>query len=218
VPKAEQLRVLIPGAASAGDLRIGREQKRIRSAVESALHRNHIILDVRPAATTKDLLDGITTFRPHVVHFSRHSNHDLIVFEDEFDDHHDGVIVTARAFASTVSATDDPPLPVPLNSCNSAYQIDELVKSVVPFAIGMSDEIDDGDALTCAAQFYAAVAQGQSIRSAHLSAQAALELAGLSGKELPTLAHADDVNPATTLLVKPDTRHCSYTRRNPLTR
>lgn len=214
MPKAEQLRVLIPGAASAGDLRIGREQKRIRSAVESALHRNHIILDVRPAATTKDLLDAITTFRPHVVHFSGHRNHDLIVF----DDHHDGVIVTAQAFASAVSATDDPPLPVPLNSCNSASQIDELVKSVVPFAIGMSDEIDDGDALTYAAQFYAAVAQGQSIRSAHLSAQAALELAGLSGKELPTLAHADDVNPATTLLAKPDTKLCSYTRRNPLTR
>jgi hypothetical protein len=207
-PKAEQLRVLILGAASAGDLRIGREQKRIRSAVESALHRDHIILDVRPAATTKDLLDGITKFRPHVVHFSGHSNHDLIVFEDELDDHHDGVIVTARAFASAISATDDPPLLVLLNSCNSASQIDELVKRVVPFAIGMSDEIDDGDAIAYAAQFYAAVANGQSIRSAHLSAQAALELAGLSGKELPTLAHADDVNPATTLLVKTDTKRC----------
>ena len=202
-PKPEKLRVLILGAGAAGDLRLGREQKRIRNAVESALHRDLIELDVRPAATTSDLLDGITKFRPHVVHFSGHSNHELIVFEDELDEPHEGVIVSARAFASAVRATDDPPLLVLLNSCNSASQINGLVEEVVPFAIGMVDEIDDGDAITYAAQFYAAVANGQSIKSAHLSAQAALELAGLSGADLPALAWAHDEEPATTILVKP---------------
>ncbi|MCA2216904.1 CHAT domain-containing protein [Jidongwangia harbinensis] len=204
-PKAERLRVLILGAASSGDLRIGREQKRIRAAVESALHRELIVLDVRPAATTGDLLDGITKFRPHVVHFSGHTDDDLIEFEDDVDDQHEGVVVTARAFARAVAATDSPPLLVLLNSCNSARQIGGLVERVAPFAIGMADEIDDGDAITYAAQFYAAVANGQSIQSAHLSAQAALELAGLSGSELPMLAHAPDADPATTILVKPAT-------------
>ena len=85
-PKPENLRVLILGASAEGDLRVGREQKRIRAAVESALHRDQIDLDVRPAATTADLLDGITKFRPHVVHFSGHSNEALIVFEDEKDE------------------------------------------------------------------------------------------------------------------------------------
>ncbi|MGW2152259.1 hypothetical protein [Nonomuraea sp. NPDC001699] len=202
-PKPEKLRVLILGAASRGDLRVGREQKRIRSAVNSALHRDLIELDVRPAATTADLLDGITGFRPHVVHFSGHSDDDLIEFEDERDERHDGVVVSARAFAAAVKATDDPPLLVLLNSCNSAAQIDRLVEEVTPFAIGMADEVDDGDAITYAAQFYAAVANGQSINSSHLSAQAALQLAGLSGADLPTLAWADDVDPATTILVKP---------------
>lgn len=202
-PKPEKLRVLILGAGSAGDLRVGREQKRIRTAVESALHRDLIELDVRPAATTADLLDGLTKFRPHVVHFSGHSNDDLIVFEDERDEPHEGVIVTARAFASAVKATDDPPLLVLLNSCNSASQTDGLVETVVPFAIGMADEIEDGDAIVYAAQFYAAVANGQSIKAAHLSAQAALELAGLSTAELPTLAFAPDVDPAAAILVKP---------------
>jgi hypothetical protein len=201
-PKQEKLRVLILGAASGGDLRVGREQKRIRAAVESALHRDYIELDVRPAATTGDLLDGITKFRPHVVHFSGHSDDDLIEFEDELDEHHEGVIVTARAFAAAVKATDDPPLLVLLNSCNSAAQIDNLVEQVAPFAIGMADEIEDGDAIVYAAQFYAAVANGQSIKSAHLSGQAALELAGLSGTELPTLAWAQDVDPATAVLVR----------------
>ena len=66
----------------------------------------------------------------------------------------------------------------------------------------MADEIEDVDAITYAAQFYAAIANGQSILSAHLSAQAALELAGLSSYELPTLAHAKDVDPR-TILVEP---------------
>lgn len=202
-PKPEKLRVLILGAGPAGDLRVGREQKRIRAAVESALHRDLIELDARPAATTSDLLDGISKFRPHVVHFSGHSDEDLIVFEEERDEPHEGVIVTARAFASAVAATDDPPLLVLLNSCNSASQINDLVERVVPFAIGMADEIDDGDAIAYAAQFYAAIANGQSIRSAHLAAQAALELAGLSGADLPTLACAPYVDPTTTILVKP---------------
>ena len=202
-PKPEKLRVLILGASAEGDLRVGREQKRIRSAVQSALHRDQIDLDVRPAATTADLLDGITRFRPHVVHFSGHSNHDLIVFEDEQDEPHDGVIVTARAFARAIAATDAPALLVLLNSCHSASQIDDLVAQVVPFAIGMADSIDDIDAINYAAQFYAAVANGQSILASHLSGQVALELGGLDSADLPTLAWATDVDPSTTLLVAP---------------
>jgi CHAT domain len=203
VPKRERLRVLILGASSDGDLRVGREQKRIRTAVESALHRDLVELDVRPSATTVDLLDGITKFRPHVVHFSGHGDNDLIVLEDEIDEPHEGMVVTARAFAHAVAATDVPPLLVVMNACNSAAQIPLLVSQVAPFAIGMAAEIEDADAINYAAQFYAAIANGQSILSAHLSGQAALELAGLSGADLPTLGHAADADPARTVLVKP---------------
>jgi len=202
-PKPERLRVLMLAASAEGDLRVGREQARIRAAVERATHRDLVELDVRPSATTSDLLDGISRFRPHVVHFSGHSNEDLIEFEADVDHRHEGVVVSADAFAHAVAATDEPPLLILLNSCHSAAQIDRLVAKVAPFAIGMSNDIDDIDAITYATQFYAAVAEGQSIRSAHLSGQAAVELAGLPGHDLPVLAHADDVNPASTFLVKP---------------
>lgn len=90
-----------------------------------------------------------------------------------------------------------------LNACKSAAQIDQLVADAVPFAIGMADSIDDRDAINYAAQFYASIANGQSVRSAHLSGQAALEMAGLDGAELPTLAAAPDVDPGATILVEP---------------
>lgn len=203
-PKPEKLRILMLGASADGGLRVGREQKRIRAAIESALHRDHVELDVRPAATTEDLLDGIAKFRPHVIHFSGHSNEDLVEFEDEVDEHHAGVIVTAEAFANAVQATDQPPLLIMLNSCHSASQLRRLVDEVAPFAIGMADEIEDGDAITYATRFYANIANGQSIDAAHRAGRAALELSGLDGADLPTLASADDVDPTDTVLVKPD--------------
>jgi hypothetical protein len=67
----------------------------------------------------------------------------------------------------------------------------------------MADSIDDGDAINYAAQFYAAIANGQSISSSHLSDQAAHELAGLDGADLPTLAWSQDVDPTRTILVQP---------------
>lgn len=202
-PKREKLRVLVLGASTDGGLRVGREAKRIRSAVESALHREQIELDVRPAATTDDLLDGITKFRPHIVHFSGHSNETVIEFEKDIDGPHDeGVVVTASAFSRAVKATDDPPLLVLMNSCKSAAHLPNLVRDVAPFAIGMADSVEDADAINYAAQFYAAVANGQSIASSHASGQAALELAGLEGADLPTLEWAQDVDPIATVLVQ----------------
>ncbi|ALG86430.1 CHAT domain-containing protein [Gordonia phthalatica] len=202
-PKPEKLRVLMLGASSEGDLRIGREQKRISAAVRAALHRDQIALEARPAATAADLLDGITGFRPHILHFSGHSDHDLIVLEDEVDAHHEGAVVSAQAFARAIQATDDPPVLVVLNSCNSASQIDELVCQGIPFAIGMADSIDDGDAIVYAAALYSAIANGQSIKSSHLSGQAALALAGLEGADLPILASVSDVDPGAAVLVSP---------------
>lgn len=201
-PKVEKLRILLLGASSLGDLRIGREQKRIRAAVQAALHRDYVEIDARPSATTADLLDGVTGFRPHVIHFSGHGDYDLLEFEHDDDEPHDGFAVSADAFADAVVATDTPPLVVLLNSCNSATQLPALV-GLIPFAIGMTDTIEDVDAINYAAQFYAAVANGQSIESAHRSARAALKLAGLPGAELPELACAPDVDPAAAVLVRP---------------
>lgn len=202
-PKFEPLRILMLGASADGGLRVAREQQRIRRAVASAKLRDEVELDTRPSATTVDLLDGLAEFQPHVVHFSGHSDFDTLEFEEDRDDRHDiGQVVSAAAFASAIAAVDTPPQLVLLNSCNSAAQIDELVDEIVPFAIGMADEIDDGDAIIYAVRFYTNLANGQSIAAAHMAGRAALELNGVSGADLPTLASAADVDPATTFLVK----------------
>jgi hypothetical protein len=204
-PKPERLRILMLSASGEGDLRVNRESKRIREAIRNANGRDLVELDVRTAATADDLLSGLTGLRPHVVHFSGHSDENFIVFEEDVDDFNAGVEISADAFAAAVGAVDEPPLLVVFNSCNSAPQAERLVKSIVPFAIGMSEEIDDGDAIAYAARFYASIADGQSIAGADAVARAALQMAGLPGSELPTLAAAEGSDPdATWLVVLPD--------------
>ncbi|MEU6825782.1 hypothetical protein ABZ921_34655 [Streptomyces atriruber] len=201
-PKPEKLRVLLLGAASDGSLRIGREQERIRAIVQRATHRDLVVLDVHPAATAETLLDALPRFRPHVVHFSGHSGKDLLEFEQDVDDFHESAIVSAGAFARAIAAVDEKPLLVVLNSCHSAAQTVGLVETV-PFAIGMANSIGDVDAITYAARFYAAIAEGQSVQGAHLLGRAAVEMNGLPDHEVPTLTFAPDVDPSATRLVTP---------------
>lgn len=61
----------------------------------------------------------------------------------------------------------------------------------------------DGDAITYAARFYASIANGQSLESAHLAGKVRLEMDGVGGCDLPTLASAAEADPATTVLVVP---------------
>ncbi|MFT4394741.1 CHAT domain-containing protein [Gordonia lacunae] len=203
-PKPEKLRVLWLGASSLGDLRVGRELKIIRRMVQSAVHRDLVEIDSRTAATVDDLLDGLTEFRPHVVHFSGHSDDDLIEFERDEDDIHDGTIVSATAFANAIASVSEPPSLVLLNSCNSAKQAEMLVEDVVAFAIGMTEEVLDGNAIAYAGRFYATVANGETIAAAHRVAKSKLEMdEDLSGDELPQLFVAEGFDADSTRLVEP---------------
>ncbi|MGW3424101.1 SAV_2336 N-terminal domain-related protein [Streptomyces phaeochromogenes] len=197
VPNPEKLRVLLLGATSDGDLRISREQQRIRAAVQSATHRDLIELEAHPAPTTDMLLDALSRFRPHVVHLSSHSTN-----EQSVDLFHGHAIASADALAQAIAAVDDKPLIVLLNSSLSEIQITQLV-AAVPFVIAMPASIGDVDAITYAARFYAAIADGRSVHAAHRLSRVAVEMNGLANHDLPTLSYAADIDPRATKLVTP---------------
>ncbi|MEV6620296.1 CHAT domain-containing protein [Amycolatopsis sp. NPDC051106] len=200
-PKVEKLRILMLGASSQGDLRVGREHTRIRRAVEVAVHRDQVEIDVRLSATAQDLLEGIAKFRPHVVHFSGHGDDQLIVFEDDIDDLHEGVIITASAFAAACAATDDPPTLVVLNACHSKGTAEALVNRCAPLAVGMNGSIDDADALQYATALYSSIANGHSVGSAHAAGKAAIELSG-GEHDLPYLALTPGITASVVKLVQ----------------
>lgn len=200
-PIQEKLRVLVLTSNPHGDLRLDREQKRIRQAVKAAVHRDWIEFDFRPAATPDDLLDGLTEFRPHMVHFSGHSNEEVVVMEEDLDMENDGRDITKAVLARALKSVDTPPSVILLNSCKSAHQLEVLVEQAIPFAVGMMGSIDDVDAVAFAARFYAAIANGQSLGSAVQVARVALEMSGLDGADLPILVHEETLDPTELYLV-----------------
>lgn len=203
-PKSEDLRILVLTASGRGDLRVGREQKRIQDAVRFASGRDQVVLDVRPAATNDDLLDGLTQGGPHVVHFSGHGNDTVIVLEQDVDVKNSGTRLTGRLLGRALHAVDETPLLVVLNACSSAPQAKELVNGIASFAIGHSDTIRDEDAINYAARFYGSIANGQSIGASHELALTLMEMMGLPDKDLPQLFAAEGLNPFEVRLVLKD--------------
>lgn len=54
-------------------------------------------------------------------------------------------------------------------------------------AIGMADEVGDPDAMSFAARFYTAIADGQSVQSAFNLAVVQMEMDGMEDADLPAL-------------------------------
>jgi hypothetical protein len=170
------------------------------TGIQASTHRDLVDVEHMPAARTSDLLDGLTRFRPHVVHFSGHAGHDVLMFDTGSDAPGPGQPVTATAFQRAIAAVDEPPTLVVLNACESQGQLAGLL-GVVPLAIGMTDRIDDRDAMAFAARFYSAIAEGQSVGSSMELARTQLELEGLPGADLPVLESQPSIDPFTLRLV-----------------
>lgn len=199
-PQAGPLRILYLTAASRGDLRVDEEMRRVKAGVRAATHRDWVQIEHKSAATVSDLLDGLTQFKPHVVHFSGHANESVLVFDTGSDQRGPGRSVPADTIARAIGAVDVPPALVVFNACRSESQLAGLL-GAAPLAIGMRDSVGDADAMAFAARFYAAVADGQSVEGAYRVAKVALELSGFPDAELPVLVHAPAVNPADVVLV-----------------
>lgn len=199
-PRQENLRILYGTATPVGDLRVAQEIRRVKSAVAAALHRDLVDIEYAPDITAGDLLNYLTTFQPHVIHFSGHANEEVLVFDDGSIEGGEERTIPIELFMRAVTAPDHKPALVVLNACESAAQLEVLLAGV-PMAIGMSASVGDADAITFATRFYRAVADGQSVESALTIARVDMEMNGLPDHDLPTLITAPGIDPSTVRLV-----------------
>lgn len=202
-PKREQLRILYATATARGDLRVDEEIRRVKAAVKASTHRDQVLIDHLPAATPSDLLDGLITLRPHVVHFSGHASENVLEFDTGSAAPGPGKAVPADAFKNAINSPDEPPILVVLNACKSAAQLQSLLGKVA-IAIGMTDSVGDADAITFATRFYRTLAEGQSVSAALATARADMQMNGLPDHDLPTMALQAGVDPTTVRLVVGD--------------
>jgi hypothetical protein len=180
-------------------LRVDAEVRQVQDAVRGSAFRDNISLEYRPAADLNSLIEGLNDHRPGIVHFSGHGHENGIAVDSPKVGKRPVQTVSFELLAKALSATDAPPEIIVLNACKSAG----ARKAFLPPAkiiVVMRDSISDLAATAFAAKFYAAIAAGQSVKSAFAQGKIAVEMVSLNEANTPDLLVASGVDPAKIIL------------------
>jgi hypothetical protein len=203
-PEPEKLRVLYLAANPSLDLMTETEFRQVQQALRGAKYRDRVDVEFRPAATFQDLLDGLNDVRPHIVHFSGHSDDSAVQFGRGELTPHTGIAIDFALLVQALASTDQPPELLVLNSCDSLYGAGVILPAV-PVVVGMSDSVPDTAAIAFSQQFYAAIASGQSVGAALRQGKVVINAVALDDavSALPQFVARDDVDIDQLVLVKP---------------
>jgi hypothetical protein len=180
-------------------LRVDAEVRQVQNAIRGSAYRENISVEYRPAADLDSLIEGLNDLRPGIVHFSGHGYEGGIAVDSPEVEKRPVKTVSFDLLAKAISATDVPPEIIVLNACKSAG----ARKAFLPPAkivVVMRDSVSDLAAVAFAAKFYAAIAAGQSVKSAFAQGKIAIEQVSLNEAETPELLVPQGVNPAKIVL------------------
>jgi hypothetical protein len=180
-------------------IRVDAEARRVREAIRGSIFRDNITLECRPAADLRTLLDGLNDHRPQVVHFSGHGDATGLATDNASLEKRADESVSFLLLAKALGATDSPPRVVVLNSCSSSGARKALATLGVT-VISMRTSISDIAAASFAPPFYAAIASGQSVKSAFAQGKAAVEAVSIGEADTPELFHPRSVDPGKIIL------------------
>ena len=167
-------------------LRVDLEAARVKEEIRGSRYRNNVKIELQPAANQKALVNGLNDHEPQIVHFSGHGNSQGVATDSR---KLSGTKIGNLSFdmlGKALSAVDSPPQIVVLNSCESSGAKKHILPHVKAL-ITMRVSISDVAATIFAAQFYSAIASGQSVKSAFAQGCNAIESALISEKDTPEL-------------------------------
>lgn len=186
-----------PNAAS--PLRVEAEMRQVQEEVRGSRLRDNIALHYRPAANLKSIQDGLNDLSPDIVHFSGHGSRTGVAVDHAMVKPLSGKMVSFDLLAKAIKAVDNPPQVVVLNSCQSAGAKSAFLPPAKALVV-MGDSISDLAATAFAAQFYAAIASGQSLQAAFDQGVVAVAAVSLAEEKTPQLLVAEGVNPRKLIL------------------
>jgi hypothetical protein len=180
-------------------LRVDAEVRKVQDAVRGSVFRDNITIEYRPSADLTSLVDGLNDHRPQIVHFSGHSSTSGLIVDSGKVGRPTVGALSFELLAKALSATDHPPTVVVLNSCESSVA-GRLVLRTSDIVVTMRVPITDIAATAFAQRFYAAIASGQSVRSAFEQGKVAVESVSIGETTTPKLFHRASRKPETIIL------------------
>jgi hypothetical protein len=180
-------------------LRVDVEMRQVLEALRGSKLRDNVNVHHSPAADLSSIINGLNDHAPRVVHFSGHGYSGGIAVDHAQVQRPLGKVVTFDLLGKALASVDSPPDVVVLNACESAGARKALLPSAKALIV-MNDSISDVAAIAFAAKFYAAIASGQSLKSAFRQGQVAVEVASINEVDIPELVTAKGVNPAKLIL------------------
>ena len=151
-PKKIQQKILILAAIpQPHDLRLDKEMREIRAAIERATRRDLFEIDARTAVRSQDIRRAIAEVHPQIVHFCGHGMEDgSLVLEDDGGNHKpvspEGLAALFKLHAEYVNC-------VLLNACYSEKPA-KAISQYINYTIGMNQPIKDQAAIVFAQGFY----------------------------------------------------------------
>ena len=163
-------------------------------------------IDTLGAVTLDDFLHSVSSYNPHILHFTGHGNQrgePILLAADDKGSH----AVSSRGLEALLSSAPDLRCVV-LNACYSDNVAKALVKRLRIVVTGMPDRISDDHALEFARQFYQSIARGKDLQSAYDAGRQALKSHDASDSDLPNLQRHFGVEPGQIVLLphEPGTR------------
>ena len=146
----QQQKILILTAIPHG-LRLDKEIRQIRSAIERATNRDIFKIENRTAVRPKDIRRAIAEEKPQIVHFCGHGQEDgSLILEDDGGNNKP---VAPEALGSLFELHADYVKCVLLNACHSEKSA-EAISQYINYVIGMNNSILDNPAITFSEGFY----------------------------------------------------------------
>jgi hypothetical protein len=181
-------------------LRVDVEMRQVLEAVRGSKFRDNVKIHQSPAADLDSIISGLNDHAPRIIHFSGHGYSGGIAVDHAQVQRPHGKVVTFELLGKAFASVDSPPDVVVLNACESVGARKALLPTAKALVV-MNDSISDIAATAFAAKFYAAIASGQSLKSAFKQGQLAIEAASISEVNIPKLVVAKAVDPAKLTLV-----------------
>lgn len=186
--KKKKVAVLYLGSnpSRSASLRIDVEVARVQEEIRGSIYRDNINVQYRPAANLKALVQGLNDLTPQIVHFSGHGNSSGVAGDNRKISKPAAQLLPFSILAQALGSVDRPPKIVVLNSCESSGAKASILAHVDAL-VTMRSSVTDIAASVFAPQFYAAIASGQSVKSAFAQGRMAVEVASIREKDTPEL-------------------------------